>query len=102
MSKKIKKQKKKSEVTTIEFPVLKLQWKDHFSGNHTWGMAEDHRTEPMINVTVGIVVREDDETVTLAQNMTEHMMSADTTTVLKNCIVKQTRLSEIIYDRIQT
>ena len=100
MSKKIKKQSKKSAASTeIEFPIIKLQWKDHFSGNHSWAMAEDHRTDPMVNVTVGIVVNEDDETITLAQNMAENMLSADTTTVLKNCIVKRSRLGEVVYDK---
>lgn len=93
MSKRTKKPSKKSE--TISREISKILWKDHFSSNYTWTHLEDMKHTPVINVTVGIVVHEDKEVVTLAQNMCSANRGADTTTVLKNCIVKRENLGEV-------
>ena len=100
MSNKKKKPAKKSKSTKVQaFDILQVRWEDHFSGNHQWGNANELRTKPMICMTVGHLVHEDKKTITLAMNMGESLHVADTTTVLKNCIVSRKVLGTIHYDK---
>lgn len=104
MSKKNKKPNGKSK--TIEksefqtFDIVKVYWKDHFSGNRGWvSEASDLRTAPMICTSVGFQVHESEETLTLAQNMGENMNMADCTTILKNCITSRKVIGQVVYDK---
>lgn len=102
MSNKNKKPAKKSKVTspivkTIE--LVQIRWEDHFSGNAGWQSDWSQlRTSPMVNMTIGYKVHEDKKTITLAQNLTESLQCADTTTIIKSCILKQTPLGTIDYE----
>lgn len=100
--KKLKKPLTRASKTTVgietpTFSIVKVRWEDHFSGNAGWSLIDSLRTNPHINVTVGIKVAEDKKTMTLAQNMGENMAVADTTTILKNCIVDEENLGAITY-----
>jgi hypothetical protein len=97
VSNKKKKLKKPSVKPAPTFQIEKVRWKDHFSSNYGWHDLDDLETKPRICVTVGIVVAEDAETVTLGQDMTENLRVSSTTTVLKACIVDRINLGEIIY-----
>lgn len=102
MNNKKKKRNKKSVTTKTSVPIKqyvveKILWKDHFSANNKWCHVEELRTRPMVNATAGIVVAEDKDTVTLAMNMGENELIADTTTILKNCITKRVKLGTIDY-----
>lgn len=101
MSKKKKKLNKKSKsLNTVKYDVLRIDWKDHFSANHQWQMPNDMDHEPKRCVSIGIKVYEDEEVVTLAQNMGINQQAADTTTILKNCITHRTVLGEITYGKL--
>jgi hypothetical protein len=103
VSKKKKTQKSKSEtIVTKSFDIVRVDWKDHFSGNYSWGNIEDMDVTPKICTSVGVLVRDDDETVTLAQNLTESQRVADSTTILKSCIIKQAKLGVIQYGKTET
>lgn len=97
--------KKQQKITTTpapSFQIEKIKWEDHFSGNTGW--TYDHsllRTDPTLVITVGIKVAEDKKTVTLAQNMGENLAVADTTTIIKSCIVTREQVGEISYGVVQ-
>lgn len=102
MSKKNKKPKSKSAVsgTIVTYDVLKVFWKDHFSGNRQWvSDVKDLHVTPFICTSVGFKVFEDKETLTLAQNLGENFSMADTVTILKNCITSRETISNVQYSK---
>lgn len=102
MNNKKKKLKSKSETTEKiqSYDILKVFWKDHFAGTHTWvSDVKDLRTKPLICVSVGFKVHEDKETLTLAQNMGENLTMADTITIIKNCITKRDEIGSVEYGK---
>lgn len=94
MSKKNKKQNKKSK-NTVALPIMRIDWKDHFSANHQWEYWEEMDHTPKHLVSVGVKVHEDKDVITLAQNVSKSDRGADTTTILKSCIIRQTKLGDI-------
>lgn len=104
MSKKNKKLKTKSVRTEkkkgLEYNLEKIFWNDHFSSASGWiHNFGDVRTKAHQNVSCGFVIKEDDESVVLAQSMGENHSAADFITILKNCILKRDILSSIYYDK---
>lgn len=100
MSKKTKKRTKPSATTMrTEFDILKIVWNDHNAGNHQWMAISELKHRPMIAVSVGINVIEDDTGITLAQNMGADVTATDTIYILKNCIVKKEKLGKVEYDQ---
>ncbi len=99
MSKKKKKLVKKSGGPKKVFEVERITWKDHFSSSQKWVDPSEVRSTPMINMSVGFRIKEDKDTVTLAQNMGENLTVADCTTIIKSCIVKRLVLGAIHYDK---
>ena len=101
MSKKKKTRNNKSKSTlqnVSKYDIIRVDWEDHFSGNHAWvTSAKELNIRPVLCITVGVRVHEDKKTITLAQNMGSNETIADTTTVLKNCIVHRLKLGELIY-----
>lgn len=98
MSNKKKKQNKKSETTaTKTFEILRIDWKDHWTGNKNWAPANEITDGPINCVTVGIKIKEDKEGVTLALNACSNLLFADTMYILKNCIIKTTNLGTVEY-----
>lgn len=78
--------------------VFRIDWEDHFSGNHAWVQdPQELNTKPYICVSVGVLVKDDGKTITLAQNMGTNEQIADTITILKNCVIFKKKLGEIIY-----
>ena len=95
MSKKKKTVKTKSKSS---YEILKVFWEDHFSGNRHWVQdVKELRTDPLICTSVGFKVHENKKTITLAQNMGEGHSIADTTTIIKSCIIKREKLGEVEY-----
>jgi hypothetical protein len=91
---------KTTDTTVVTYDVLKVFWKDHFSGNRNWvSDVKDLRVEPFICTTVGYKVFEDKETLTLAQNLGENFSMADTTTILKACITKREVISNVQFQK---
>jgi hypothetical protein len=99
VSKRTKKPSKKLKTTTKTYEIMRVDWKDHFSGNKMWGLVDDLDTTPKHCVTVGMKVHEDKETITLCQNMSQSVVVADTTTIIKSCILKTKTLGAITYER---
>lgn len=79
------------------FDIVRIDWKDHWSSNEGWTDPADVRHKPFLCVTVGMVAKEDRQGITLTQNMDTNMKVANTTYILKNCIVKQTKLGSVEY-----
>lgn len=96
-----KKKLKKPSVPTVtkKFDILRVTWNDHWSGQHRWSAPEEVEHKPKLCVTVGINIKEDKDGITLAQNMGTEMQFADTTYVMKNCIVQSTKLGEVSYGK---
>ena len=98
MSKKKKKQPKKSKITSV-FEIFRVDWEDHWTGNKQWQTAEELETRPLHCVSVGIKAREDGQTLTLVQNMGHNQQVADSITILKKCITSRIKLGEIKYGK---
>ena len=98
MSKK-KKTPKTKYVDIQKFEQLRIDWKDHFTTSQGWTTLGSLDHSPQRVVSTGIKVYEDKEVVTLASNMDQNMKVADTTTILKNCIIKRTKLGVVEYGK---
>jgi hypothetical protein len=103
VSKKKKTPKAKSVTTkktpVKSYPILRVDWKDHWSGNNQWNNPDGIKHRPMHCVSVGVLVKEDKEGLSLAQNMTSNEVVADTVYILKNCITHRTKLGSVSYDK---
>lgn len=102
MNKKKKTPKNKSAATKKalkSYPILRVDWKDHWSGNNQWQEPHVVKHRPAQCVSVGVLVKEDKEGLTLAQNMTSNEVVADTVYILKNCITHRTKLGTVAYDK---
>ena len=87
---------KRKIVKTYE--LLRVDWEDHFSGNHHWvSDVKELNVTPYICVSVGVKVDENKKTLTLAQSMGTNEQMTDTMTILKNCIVDKIKLGELNY-----
>jgi hypothetical protein len=82
----------------VEYPIEKVFWKDHWTGNGQWSdKVENPRA--LICTSVGIRVHEDNDVLMLAQNMSPNERFADTITIIKGCITKRSKLGSIFYDK---
>ena len=104
MNKKKKKPTVKLKTSKLKivktYEIFRIEWEDHFSGNHTWvSDAKELNTTPYICISVGVKVAENKKTITLAQNMGMNEQLSDTMTILKNCIVYKEKLGEIVYGK---
>lgn len=81
MPSKIVKQPKKSKSTWV-----KVVWKDHFSQELKSGWGEDLDITPVLVTSVGVVVKENKEVVTLAQNLSDGGHRGNTMNILKALI----------------
>ena len=102
MSKKKKKPTEKLKTTARKivktYELLRVDWEDHFSGNHHWvADVKELNVTPYLCVSVGVKVDENKKTLTLAQNMGTNEQISDTMTILKNCIVDRIKLGELSY-----
>ena len=97
MSKKKKKPNKPSKNLKVlkTYDLLRVDWKDHWSGNSQWNFVEDIVTSPVICVSTGILVHEDKDSLTLAQSIGTNQKISDTITLIKGCIVDRIKLGEI-------
>ena len=96
MSKKRKTQNKKSEITV--YPIVRIEWLDHVGSDFGWVMHKsDLKPRAMRVFTVGMVVYEDDEIITVAQTMSEMEQLSMTMTILKNCIKHTEHLGNLRY-----
>jgi hypothetical protein len=96
--KKLKKPSAKPLETLKTFEIVRLDWNDHWSGNHAWfDPAEGLDHKPKLCITVGVVVKEDKDGITVAQNMGTAMQAADTTFIMKSCIVNKKVLGQLTY-----
>lgn len=101
MSKKNKKPKKPSETieVTKSYDIVRVDWNDHWSGQHNWMHPDDVDHAPKLAVTVGTLIKEDKYGLTIAQNMGTNMQVADTTYVIKDCIVRRKVLDKLEYGK---
>lgn len=68
-------------------PLLLLTWRDHYTTGG-WKTADEYTQEPDINRTVGWLVAEDDERVTIVQTVGTEFMR-DSMTLEKSCLLKR-------------
>lgn len=101
MNKKKKKQTKKSEsqglvfrvhAQEIKLPFYIVKWRDHTAVSREWTHIEDIEVKVVEVMTSGWVVKEDDIAIVLAQNIGTNSMVGESMTILKSCIVEQTKL----------
>ncbi len=97
--KKLKKPLEKKYKDLKTFDIVRVDWHDHWSGMHQWSHPDDVDHTPKTCVTVGVVVKEDKNGITLAQNMGTAMQVADTTYVIKKCIVSRKVLGQLAYGK---
>ena len=75
--------------------IVKVDWVDICSGTVHWSHLEDVEASPLICVSVGMVVKETDDIICIAQNysLDENLVS-DTMTFPKAIVTKVTVLEE--------
>ena len=96
MSKKKKTQKNKLD-NIKSYQIERIDWEDHWSGNRQWFAAKDAAQDliPAHVVSVGIVLAENKKAVIVSQNIAGNGNTADTTTILKSCIINRDKLGTI-------
>lgn len=92
MSKNKKKRNRKSKTTSKleivrHFDILRVDWYDHVTGNHSWRKYTEIDSDLPVCTTVGLKVYEDEKVIVLAQNASTLEHIADTTTIVKSCIL---------------
>lgn len=80
--------------------VVKIEWIDSCASNQNWILKEDFNNEydiePIIIVSFGVLVKETENYITIAQNYGFNPEQfCNLMTIPKGCIVKQTVLEEI-------
>ena len=96
MSKKKKTQKSKSDIIK-SYQIERIDWADHWSGNKQWFSVTEAKKDLVHAhiVSIGLVVAEDKKAVVVAQNIDGNENVADTTTILKSCILNRDKLGTI-------
>lgn len=73
-------------------PLLYLEWLDHCSGSYGWREPEDYDAETVLCKTVGWVMAETDEAITLAQSSEGGGKFSGEFIVVKSCIKRRVKL----------
>lgn len=94
-----------SKLRATTRPILRVEWVDSCSESAGWtrysDLEDDHKFGPSRAVTVGFVIQENDEAITLSPNGVIHDGDDDghndafdyTMTIPKVCVVSKTKLA---------
>jgi hypothetical protein len=82
------------------FALVLIEWEDAYTGNHDWFKLNTlpDAVQPVMVVTAGFVVLEDEERVTLAQTFS-HNSGANLWTIPVGMIRKRTHLRMVTVER---
>lgn len=75
--------------------LVEIEWKDHNSLKGGWRSIDDIKShaKPSIIQSVGAIVYEDDEIVSLIHTYSDESQALHGMNILKNCIVKRRYIS---------
>lgn len=78
--------------------VEHIVWEDHCGGAPSWKDVEEIKAcndEGYFIHSVGVVIAENKDRITMVQNFACNMMASHFMTIMKNCIKKRTKVSFI-------